>query len=146
MKIDLQQLMQLFGQSAADEELPPAIRKFAAQLTVLTRHLGQEQHMRHLLAKHVAELDKQLAEIGTHLIDMKKGAPSPAQNAGDVPVPSLEEEASGAELDEEGEAKAMADQITRETEEEVAAANADAAAPSTAIVPIRKAPTAENAS
>lgn len=122
IKINLKQLAALFAQSASNEELPEAIRQFAAQLTVLTAHVGRveskinsETQTRDALAKNI---DEQIAELATHILvaqpTPQEPAPTPVSAA-----PVEEQQVSGG--DEEDEAEAMAEKVIRETEAEVAA-------------------------
>jgi hypothetical protein len=133
-KIDLKQLTQLFIQSASNEELPMPIRQFAAQCSVLGRHVAIEAQARIALA---AKLDGQIAELANHILATRPATPeAPAQ----APAPGAEpvaEEQPGEqqEMSEDEEAQAMADKVMRETQAEIEAiANAPAV-----VTPLRKA-------
>lgn len=122
MAINLKQLTALFAQSAGNEELPVPIRQFAAQLTVLTAHIAHEKRARQTLDGNVAEL--------AQIIIASRPAPAPADG---TPTEAPTTEAPVEQTDNEDDAaKAMAAQVLRETEAEVAATAAKA------VTPIRK--------
>jgi len=137
MTINLKQLTGLFAQSAGNEELPVPIRQFAAQLTVLTAHVGREAQAKRVLEKR---LDDQIAELATFM----SALPIAPTTAAAQPTPVIDTEITTSENDEDDEAKAMAEQIQRETEAEVAAIAAktpvEKPRPTAVITPLRQQP------
>ena len=125
IKITLKQLTQLFIRAAANVEIPAPIRQFAAQLTVLTAHTERIEAKIDALT---STLDEQIAELASHLLASREKAPTATSS----PVASASPEMP---MDEEDEAKAMAEQVLRETEDEVAAITK---APPAAVTPLRK--------
>ena len=143
MKVNLKKLTALFAQSAGNDKLPAEIRKFAAQLTILTRHLSHvdgkvqtEVTARKTLDNHIAEL----AELVMLSQKKPEGEEVTASAEGPVDLSDLSIEEGidaeeAAEQSEEDEAKAMAEQVQRETEAEVKAAAASVPA---SVTPLHK--------
>jgi hypothetical protein len=130
MAISLKQLTQLFAQSATNPKLSPAERQFAAQLTLLTGHVGR-------LNAKLSGLDESVAEIAK----LTLGA-SPAKPESAVQAPS--EAAASADVDpEEAATTDMIEKVQQETQAELEALTKPA------VTPIRKpkaSPQAEQAS
>lgn len=134
IKTSLEQLTALFAQSASDEELPLPIRRFSAQLTVLTGHVRRVDAAVKVLDGASAEVMKVLTAIVTQM----KSAP--AQQA--APQTSAPPEANSGEEggeDEESKAAEMVEQVLADAEREAAATNAK-------VTPLRpSAPSADSA-
>jgi hypothetical protein len=132
INLSLKQLYDLFAEATSDEALPKPIRKFAAQLTVLTAHMNRvegkinaEAVARKALDGHIAELAELILVARQKPVDAAAAAPAGAPN-GNV---QATEPGSPEEEAEDLEAKILA-----ESEAEIAAANAAPAA----IVPMRQ--------
>lgn len=108
-KINLLQLRDLFLQSAANEELPKPIRQFAAQLTILTTHVGSVAKM---VKDLEVKLDAQIAELAMFLGTINDSRTKP-------PATPVAEEAPPVEDDE----TSTVEKIMREADAEAAASN-----------------------
>lgn len=146
IKTSLKQLTALFAQSSANEELPMPIRRFAAQLTVLTAHVNRVEAKIDALGKsanaHIVELVQHVAALQ----QPPKTVAASQPETGEAPAASDEER--GTALDEEDEAQALADRMLREADEEMKNANAAAVAKVTPLRPNgqQTPPTTEEAS
>ena len=82
MKTTLKQLAELFKDYASSDENPPAIRQFAAQLAILTAHVGRIEFESKKAQKAV---DAQIAELAQYILNLRQGAPEspdvPAQTS-----------------------------------------------------------------
>lgn len=132
IKLKLAELVELFGESAGNTELPESVRRLAARLTVLTGHVTRIEMG--LVAKQRA-LEAQIAELAqltAVIAEQRKPAATPAPEAAPESAgegPSLE--------DEEAAAQEMAETVLRETEAEARALAEGKAKPEAAIVPMR---------
>jgi len=128
IKTSLKQLGKFFAQSAATEELTLPVRRFAAQLTILTAHIQRIE----ATAKRVTEdLEKRIEAFEAAL---RTDAPS-EQVAAPGSAPSGQEQSSEEQPDEESEAEAMAAKVQAETEAELAAITNGAAEPEVVVMP-----------
>ena len=130
IKTSLKQLTAFFAQSAATEELTVPVRRFAAQLTILSAHMQRIE----ATAKRVTEdLEKRLAAFEAFLVAAQQASAPAAQPApGGVPA---EQEQPGDGASEEDEAEAMAAKVHAETEAELAAITNGAAEPEVVVMP-----------
>lgn len=151
IKISLKQLNDLFAQSASNEKLPPAVRQFAAQLTVLTVHVARVDAKLNAYAK---QTDKHIADVAGAISVVNSRIPSagaPANAEISVPEGISEEIASmavGPSGDADGglsvapmsiedEAASVKEKMEQEALEEAAALQAKyaSAPPPVAIIP-----------
>lgn len=119
MAINLKQLAGLFKDSAATEELPMPIRKFASQLALLVRHVARQD-------AHIAELTNLLLATQE---SAAAGAPAAAPQAAAPSAPVVESGEDESD-DEEKATQAMIADAMRHMEE--------ADEPVKAPTPIRK--------
>jgi hypothetical protein len=92
-KISIPDLVELFKRSAADEELPDASRKLAARMSLAMRYMGmiadelaRESARRRKLVEVVSVLEKQLAELGGHVLELRGAAPGGGAPGGGAPA------------------------------------------------------------
>lgn len=78
MKTTLKQLAEQFKDYAGSEENTPALRQLAAQLALLTAHVGRVELDNKKAQK---AFDSQLAELAQHVLDIRDGASSAAPAA-----------------------------------------------------------------
>jgi hypothetical protein len=116
IKTSLKQLGTFFAQSASTEELTVPVRRFAAQLTILTAHIQRIE----ATAKRVTDDLEKRIETFEGLIAAAQQASAPATTNGASSSP-VEGEPPGADMNEESEADAMAAKVQAETEAELAA-------------------------
>jgi len=129
IKTSLKQLTTFFAQSAATEELTVPVRRFAAQLTILSAHMQRIE----ATAKRVTEdLEKRLVAIEALFMAAQQASAPTAQAAPGGP-PEQAQPDEGAS--EEDEAEAMAAKVQAETEAELAAITNGAAEPEIVVVP-----------
>jgi hypothetical protein len=127
IKTSLKQLGKFFAQSAATEELTLPVRRFAAQLTILTAHIQRIE----ATAKRVTEdLEKRIEAFEAVLAAPQDPA---AQAAAPSGAPSAQEQTSEEQPDEEAEA--MAAKVQAETEAELTAITNGAAEPEVVVMP-----------
>ena len=140
IKTSLKDLITLFRDSASNEKLPKPIQQFAAQLSVLTAHVGRVDAKINALA---TTMDEQVGELATHIIAIREGA-APAPIPAPASPPPQQSAAADVDMDEDEAAKAMAEQVLRETEAEVAALSK--ASPPTSVVKQKNRTSMEGAS
>jgi hypothetical protein len=105
----LEELINLFGRIAANEELDKPMRAFASQMTILTAHVRR-------LQSGLKEKDQQIGELAALVLAAQTGKQAPTDGA-QAPIPPTEGDAE--QPSEEDEAIAMAENLQRETEAEM---------------------------
>ncbi len=129
--IDLKKLTSLFARSAADETLPNPIRRFSAQLTLLSAHLNRVDEKIDAEVKARTALDGHVAEVADHLLALRSTAAAPPASPSTTQGPPVGEQPA-----EDDDAEAMAARVLAETDTEIDAINSGA--PTQAIVPTQK--------
>ncbi len=122
IKTTLAQLKTFFSESAADETLVVPIRRFAAQLTILTAHVERVEALALQADQHVAELANIMIAARQARVERKAAPPNAPQQGG--ASPTAPPAAQPAPADEEAATEAMVSQIERETAADLAAASA----------------------
>ena len=126
IKTTLKQLTEFFAQSAATKELSKPVRRFAAQLTLLTAHVQRVENKIDAAAKH---FDGQLAELASLVIAVqqsKQGAvsdapPSDENNQRSAAPRQGAAESTGDEGDDDVDEDELVALTKRQVEEELAA-------------------------
>ena len=132
IKTSLKQLVKFFAQSAATEELTLPVRRFAAQLTILTAHI---QRIEGTAKRVTGDLDARIEALESVLAVAQQAANPATQGAAPGGAPSEQEQPSEEQPDEEDEAEAMAAKVQAETEAELAAITNGAAESEVVVMP-----------
>lgn len=123
INITLDQLVEYFANSSADESLPLPIRRFAAQCTVLAGHtkrvevkLDAEIAARKALAQAA---DGQIAELVQHILALKQPAGTQPAQGEQVAAAPADAPADGEPQSEEDEAEKMVNNALAQAEKDL---------------------------
>ena len=109
MKTTLKQLAELFKDYASSDENPQSIRQFAAQLAILTAHVGRVEFESRKAQKAV---DAQIAELAQHILKLRQGTPE-SPDAQAQPSPSQPTQTRPAQAQQQPQ-QAVAEQADEE--------------------------------